>query len=245
MTLIELLVGLSVGIIVLSGLSAVYLLTVRGAAENLRIVRLSQELRAVFELMQMDLRRAGYWAAPAGADPTENPFQQRIGGILNDLATGQVQGEPSQSCVTYSYDLNDDGLIGLCRDCTPGGAPFDAPPYGRGNVEMFGFRLRHGTVQMRERLSSPNELAFDCQSGHWQGITSDLVQVTALSFQIHERAINLNPERDTADPCSVGDRCQRVRTVTLGITGQLARDASVQQTLSSQVAIRNDREQIE
>lgn len=240
-TLIELLIGMTVGILVLSGASAVYLLSVRGAAEVLHGTRLNQELRAVLEIMQLDIRRAGHWEFPDGADPAQNPFQARLGSIQNDLSTGQVTGEAAGSCLTYSYDLNFNTTIGLCERCTPGGAPFNAAPYDQSNVEMFGFRLRNGAVQMRTRLASGSEVAFDCNSGRWEGISSEDVDITALRFVLTTATTNLNPAKTPTDSCATGDLCQQHRTVEIRLSGQRAGDATVSQTLTARVAVRNDR----
>ncbi len=241
LTLIELLIGMTVGVLVLGGASAVYLLTVRGAAETLHGTRLNQELRAVMEIMQLDIRRAGYWAFPEAADPAQNPFQAQLGGIQNDLHIGQVTGEATGSCLTYSYDLNTNTMVGVCESCTPVGAPFNAAPYDQSNVEMFGFRLKNSAVQLRTRLASGSEVAFDCNSGRWEAITSEDVSITGLRFILTTTTANLNPAKTPTDSCANGDLCQQLRTVDIRLTGQLAGDATVRQTLSSRVAVRNDR----
>lgn len=241
LTLIELLIGMTVGVLVLGGASAVYLLTVRGAAETLHGTRLNQELRAVMEIMQLDIRRAGYWAFPEAADPAQNPFQAQLGGIQNDLRTGQVTGETTDSCLTYSYDLNANTTIGVCEGCAPAGAPFNATPYDQSNVEMFGFRLKTGAVQMRTRLASGSEVAFDCNSGRWEAITSEDVRIRALQFVITPITTNLNPAKTPTQSCVTGDLCQQMRIVDMRLSGQLTGDAAVSQTLSARVAVRNDR----
>jgi prepilin peptidase dependent protein B len=237
-------VGMTVGVLVLSATSAVYLLTIRSAAENLRSTRLNQELRAVIEIMQLDVRRAGYWAFPDAADPADpadNPFQSTIRGIDNDLRTGNFGAEPSNSCLTYSYDLNANSTIGFCNGCATGGGPFDGAPYDRSNVEMFGFRLRDGAIQMRTRRASGSELTFDCNSGFWQAITSEDVHIDMLRFVVTTRATNLNPDKTSVDDCETGDLCRQMRTVDVRLTGRLAEDPDVRQTLTARVSIRNDR----
>lgn len=174
MTLTGLMIGMTLGTLVLSGISTLYLLSVQGSTDTLRAIRLNQELRSVIELMQQDIRRAGYWAAAHTEDPAENPFQSEIAAINNDLSIGAALGEPDASCLVYSYDLNDNGAIGVCDGCALSEAPFDAAPYDQSNVEMFGFRLRNGAVQMRARRANQSEIAFDCRSGWWEAITSTM-----------------------------------------------------------------------
>ncbi|MCG6895752.1 MAG: hypothetical protein LJE61_10670 [Thiocapsa sp.] len=241
-TLTALMVGMTVGALVLAGTSAVYLLTARGAAENIRLARLNQELRAAMEVMEQDLLRAGHWEFPDGADPADNPFRLEISGIQNDLSIGSAIGEASGSCVTYSYDLNANSLIGVCDGCTPIASPFDGDAYDRANVEMFGFRLRGGALQIRTRLASASDPAFDCDSGHWEAVTSNDVRVTRLRFDITAgETTNLNPAKARTEPCTDDDLCQQVRSVDIMLAGQLAGDPAVNQTFASRVAVRNDR----
>lgn len=184
MTLVSLLIGTALSATVLSGIASAYLLTLQATTENIRAARLNQELRAVLELMQRDIRRAGYWARPVGADPADNPFVAQYAGIDNDLQAGAASGEAPGSCLTYSYDLNDNGLIGVCDACSGLVAPLDADPFDRSNVEMMGFRLRAGAVQMRVRRANQADQSFDCVSGAWEAITSADVRITALAFRI-------------------------------------------------------------
>jgi type II secretory pathway component PulJ len=240
-TLTELMVGLTVGTLVLSGTTAVYLMTTKAAAENIRHARLNQELRAVIEIMQQDIRRAGYWALPKGADPAENPFQNQIGDIEHDLRTGAAIDEPAGSCLTYAYDLNANARVGFCDGCASIGPPFDNDAYDRSNMEMFGFRLRGASIQMRTRRTSGSELTFDCRSGWWEAITSGEILVTRLSFSIRTRPINLNPAKARTDICATADLCQQIRTVEILLAGQLTEDPGLHQTLSASIAVRNDR----
>jgi prepilin peptidase dependent protein B len=243
-TLTELMVGLTVGSLVLSGTTAMYLMTARAAGENIRHARLNQELRAAMEIMQQDIRRAGYWALPEVADPAENPFQSRIGDIEYDLRTGAAIDEPAASCLTYAYDLNANARIGFCDGCASIGPPFEDDAYDRTNMEMFGFRLRGGSIQMRTRRASGSELTFDCRSGWWEAITSGEILVTRLRFSIRTRPVNLNPAKARTDICTTADLCQQIRTVEILLAGQLAGDARLHQTLSASIAVRNDRYRI-
>jgi type II secretory pathway component PulJ len=232
-------VGMTVGALVLTGLSSVYLLSVRGAAENMRIVRLNQELRALMEVMSREIRRAGYWKAPAGADPADNPFQADRT-VVTDIQISAATGEPSASCITFTYDANDNGLVGVCSQCAPSGV-FSGAPYDRTNVEMFGFRLRDGAVQMRRQLGSAGESTFGCNSGRWEALTSGEVQITQVVFAMTARGHNLDAAPTASAPCVAGGLCQQVRVIEIRLTGTLATDASVSQNLTSKISVRNDR----
>ncbi|EGV16519.1 hypothetical protein [Thiocapsa marina] len=229
-TLTELLVGTTVGALVLTGISATYLMGVRATTQNIQQARLHQELRAVLDLMQQDIHRAGYWAFPAGtsSDPAENPFQQTIDGFNTNLRIGAVGGEAAASCLLYSYDLNDNGKVG-CGSCSP---EEDALLDGA-NVEMFGFRLRNGSIQLRMRKDEDDD-TFDCASGsgRWERITDDNnVRITTLRFDI--------PSPTT--PCASGELCRTARAVDILLIGELKHSPDVRLRLEATAAVRNDR----
>jgi prepilin peptidase dependent protein B len=222
-TLTDLLVGTTVGALVLIGISTTYVLGARSTSQNVEQARLNQELRAVLEIMQQDIRRAGYWdiSAADDPDPAQNPFQSAIDGIDRRLRKGQVDGEPAGSCILYSYDLDD-------------GNP-DA-------MTLFGFRLRRQSVQMRTGPSSVDDTSFACTigSGSWERITSDDVRITDLRFAIATAQTNLTPGKEDA-ACAADELCREMRQVAIRIAGRLRDDQAVRQRLQATVAVRNDR----
>ena len=60
-TLVELMVAMALGLVVVAGVSAAYLGTLRTNADSLKMMRLNEELRAIMTLMVRDIRRAGQW----------------------------------------------------------------------------------------------------------------------------------------------------------------------------------------
>jgi type II secretory pathway component PulJ len=228
-TLAELLVGTTVGALVLIGIAATYLLGARATAQNIQQARLHQELRAALDLMQQDIHRASYWAFPSGAssDPADNPFQQTIAGFNTDLRTGEVSGEATASCLLYSYDLNDNGKVG-CGSCSPDeNALLDGA-----NVEMFGFRLRNGSIELRVRKDEDDN-TFDCGSGsgRWERITDDRnVRITTLQFDI----------TPPTTPCATGELCRTARSVDILLIGELKQSPDVRLRLEATAAVRND-----
>lgn len=320
-TLIGLMIGVAVGILVLATTLALYLMIAKGARENIQQARLNQELRAALEVMQQDIRRAGYWdfadtngdgdvngdnlftwqdlgTNPDGSGtfdtdqdgqtdardphPLNNPFQRRYGRVNNDLCintdadsgacTAPVCAEThasghclsliqTGSCVTYSYDLDQDGRIGIracdrnksASDCPkPVGPPFDATghePYawrrastGKDlEMEMFGFRLRQGGIDMRSGRADNQDLGFGCNSGRWEGITSADIRITQLDFSLTTLIRNANAAKSRTDNCTTGDLCQQIRRLDIRISGHIAGKPETLQSVSALVAVRNDR----
>lgn len=99
-TLVEMMVALVVGLIV-SGAAAAFVVSIAKAnSQDLQVTRLTQELRAVSEVVNREIRRARYVA-----DPLANIAQ---GGPTapNDAITivDSAGGAGSTDCITLRYD---------------------------------------------------------------------------------------------------------------------------------------------
>lgn len=223
-SLTELMIGSAIGLIVIAGAVQLYLLNLRATTDNLRLSRLNQELRATLDLLQNDLRRAGYWSFAPGVDsPADNPFQNQD----NRLRLGHAPGENDDSCILYSYDANADGRVGVGAAGSPNFTASTA------NLEQFGFRLRDGQIQMRSGGS-----VFDCRSGSWQNVSDPDTEITALHFTLTETCSNL---RDPEAACSGGDPALLQRRVIVAIDGRSRSDTAVAHQLTSTVTVANDR----
>lgn len=164
-TLAELTVAMAVGLVVLAGATSALVASNNNNLDNLRLIRLNQELRSLAGLMAADIRRAGYNGGAialvgAGAT-TPSPFEAVT------IGTASTAGD----CILYSYD-----------DSTNSASSSDGTLNGN---EYYGFRLNGNTVQ---RLSASS--ASTCTSGTWQALSdpNDTV-VTALSFTLTDNEI--------------------------------------------------------
>lgn len=223
-SLMELMVGSAVGLLVIAGALQLYVVNLRATTDTLRLSRLNQELRGTLDLLNNDLRRAGYWAfEPGSASPLDNPFQT----AGNDVQLGAVAGEAADSCVLYSYDLNGDLRVGVGPSGTPG------PTTSTANLEQFGFRLRAGQIQMRNGGNS-----FSCTRGSWQAVTDPDTEITRLRFGLQQTCIDL---LDHEQPCTAGDPGLLRRSVRIDIQARCRSDTAITQQLTSTVAIANDK----
>lgn len=93
-TLIELLIAMVLSLFLINGLMAVFSSTVRGSADSLKVANLSQEMRAVMEVITGEIRRAGYW---------DNP----VAGNANPFGLNEVDTTAGVECIRYSYDAAD------------------------------------------------------------------------------------------------------------------------------------------
>lgn len=230
--LVELLMGILVGLVLLGGVISVYVATSKANADNLKLARLNQEMRAIMGIMTREIRRAGYWAVVPGTtgsvgnpvwmtarysagagsgtvDLSSNPFWQ----AANDLAIGQRSGEAANSCITFSYDLDGDRLVG--------------------NAERFGFRLNNGVVEMRTSATGTG-----CDNGTYEPMNNaKLTYVTQLAFALSTTTFNL---AHPGSACVAGQGCQSIRQVSITLTLRLLNDATVTQTIVEPVRVRND-----
>lgn len=92
-TLVEMMVALVVGLIIVLAATAFVVSVAKANSENIQVTRLTQELRAVSEVMGRELRRARYVADPVGLIAS--------GGTNNrDTITVSAGG----TCIVFGYD---------------------------------------------------------------------------------------------------------------------------------------------
>ena len=130
LSLVELMVGIAVGLMVVAGASFV---AVNQIGDNRRLLletQIQQDLRAAADMVARDLRRAGYWGASEtgvwqGDDPNVAPNPYRA---TSPDAPGAAVGR-SHLCLLTERDA-EDGAVDDDR-------------------EGFGFKLDGGVIRMR------------------------------------------------------------------------------------------------
>ena len=128
LSLVELMVGVAVGLMVVAGASFV---AVNQLSDNRRLLletQVQQDLRAAADMVARDLRRAGYWGAAQtgawqGSDPTvaANPYVA--------LTPSEAGAPVAQVDFSYSRDLAEDNAVD-------------------DDKERFGFKLEGGAIKM-------------------------------------------------------------------------------------------------
>ena len=98
-SLVELMVGIVVGLFVVLVASAVYLNVITSSADSTRLAKLNQDMRSIMDIMTHDLHRAGY---SAGGNDI---FMQRVAPATD------IQISSDGSCILYTFDLNRDGIV--------------------------------------------------------------------------------------------------------------------------------------
>lgn len=198
-TLIELLIGLLIGLIVIAGGLSVFTTSVRGQADNIKLTRLNQDLRAMMDIMVRDIRRAGFvtsdLATPDPADlvppidPINLPYL-RNNPFFNTVAVGattDIAVYDGGSCIVYAYNRDDD---------IPPYVDYPSDTDGDNNPsEFLGFRLSNGKLVMRTS-GATNE---NCTNGSWETITEPEVEITELTFTLTSTPLDISSMRDDDD----------------------------------------------
>lgn len=215
LSLVEMMVGLTVGMIVVAG--AITMMSGQ-LADHRRLVletQVQQDLRAAADLMLRDLRRAGFWVLPENGVWASGQTVQRS-------AYGAIAKTSNNDGLTYNYSRADDRTS-------------SNPAYPENNAvdaarEVFGFRVRGGVLQF-------------LLGNSWQPLTDPAtVEITAFDIDIQTQEIPL--EEFCPKPCPTGSTCtpfvQQVRHVNLRLEGKAVHDANVVRSVNLSTRIRND-----
>lgn len=254
-TLVELLVGLAVGLIVIGGAIAMYVSSVRSSNDTLKSSKLNQQVGALLHVIVNDVRRAGYWGALDMDELDENPFNQPAATALvvrDDMVNNALQPATGQgSCVVYAYDAT----------FVPGNVAGVIDP-----TDLFGFRLNGSVVQMRrtgvvDGADCIGGTCNSCTNGTWEDVTDpDLIQITQLTFDLGNSQCLNGAQPNTLDDdgdgvvddddeydCYAnvpangsGVVTTETRELMITVSGRLADDVSTRTTLSQTVGVRND-----
>lgn len=186
-SLVELMVSLVIALVVLWGISVVYLNTAATGKTTQAATQLNQDLRAMMDIMVADIRRAGTWnptPGPSGNPPSgSNPFTEsgtNLVIIATDASTPQVG-----TCILYSYDAT---FAGGAQGIVDAG-------------DIFGFRVVNGILQtlVPGTLTTMANAATDCKNPSDPTIWSDLSDSRAMTLTmaldtIGSQCIAFNPK---------------------------------------------------
>ena len=160
-TLVETLVGLTVGLLVIVGAIALFLGTSRAGRQSIQTQRYQQDLRAVMDILVADLRRAGYSGASAtGAN------------LFTAAATDLRIVGPARDCILYAYDTT-------WRASGASAGLVDA------GLDFAGFRLNNGVVEALRSTSLSSTAQASCEGLGWEALSdANAVRVTRLEFAL-------------------------------------------------------------
>lgn len=123
MSLVELMVGLAIGLVVVAAATALLVGSIREHRAMLIEGRLMQDLRTSMDIVTRDLRRSGYWGDAA----------TRMHGTVSTSAN-------PYTAISPAIAASDAVSFRMSRDATENNNVDDN--------EQFGFRLRNGVIEM-------------------------------------------------------------------------------------------------
>lgn len=91
LSIIELLIGVVIGIFIVGGAISLFLTTLDGSRRMLLEARLHQDLRTAADIVTRDLRRAGYWSTA-------------VQGITGSITNPNRTVTATANTVTYTFD---------------------------------------------------------------------------------------------------------------------------------------------
>ena len=220
-SLIELMVGIAVGMVVVAGAS---MMMTNQISEHRRLTletQVQQDLRATADLMLRDLRRAGSRAAPQNGI-----WAPSAAAASNAYADINLVANQDGSVLEYSYSRHRDRS-------RPDADPFlDSEDDAlTSSTERFGFKIEDGGI-LKFRIGD-----------RWQPLTDKgVLVITAFNVILAEQQVSLSDL--CSKPCPVGSATcppsQRVRRYDISLTGHAVHDIKVERTIKVTSRIRND-----
>lgn len=127
--------------------------------------------------------------------------------------TTDISVNAANNCILFTYDYGKTGTL---------------PAISSGSDDdRYGFQLSNNAIQTR-----PPGASFSCGANDWETMTdTSTISITALTFTLNTSTITTGP----------GTQGITQRSVDISVTGQLVSDATVTNTLTQHVRIRNDK----
>ena len=254
LSLIEVMVSMAIGMIILAGVTSVYMSTLSSTSSTLKSSKLNQEISTLMSVMVADIHRAGVWGTNNYATPQANPFNQ-VNTTALEVVYSMANDNPIPeanyiadvgNCIVYTYDANLDGVLD--------------------NNDIVGFRLNSGVVEMRQNGDIINNAAhIGCANANdtWIPVTDGrLIKVTQLDFSLKDsECINtrepngLDNDSDAATNDDAEMNCYvaamvpaaasnditvETRNIDIALVGELVGDSTVQVKINQSVRVRND-----
>ena len=244
-SIVELMVGIAVGLMVIAGVVAIYAVIARSGTEILGSARLNEELRAAMNLMASDIRRAGSYRGGSATNPFTSP------GVTD------IKILDSGSCILFAYDatFRSDTSLGVVD-----------------KKDFFGYKLLNGAIYAR-KTNSDNSGVTNCSGSgsDWERLTDEqsvVINVDSLKFSTKgSGCINTTkasssppptnsywqviaddstlPACDPATPNyvapSTNDRLLEKRQIMIGLEGKLKNRQEFSMVLEQSVFLANDR----
>jgi prepilin peptidase dependent protein B len=218
-SLIELMVGMAVGLVIVGGAVLLFTSNVVNGRKILVETRVNQNLRSAADLIVRDLRRAGYWAnAINGVIATGTGTATMANAYRPVSATCGV----ANSQITYGYATDSNNALDT--------------------AEQFGFRLNNGAIEMKVDGAPTWQPVTDADVMTVTKFQCTETKTAIAAGSACSRGCNTTPPTSPAAPTTA---CPNPPAITVTryeiVMEATARsDAAVKRTLKESVLLRND-----
>jgi type IV pilus assembly protein PilW len=218
-SLIELMVGMAVGLVIVGGAVLLFTSNVVNGRKILVETRVNQNLRSAADLIARDLRRAGYWAnAINGVIATGAGTATMANAYRPVTATCGVAS--SQIAYGYATDSND----------------------ALDTAEQFGFRLNNGAIEMKLNGTPTWQPVTDADVLTVTKFECTETKTAIAAGSACSRGCNTTPPTPPSSPTTA---CPNPPAITVTrydilIEATARSDAGVKRTLKESVMLRND-----
>jgi prepilin peptidase dependent protein B len=223
LSLVELMVGLTLGMLVVVGGISMFVSNATTSRQLNRETHVNQDLRAAVDLIARDLRRAGYWGeslrgtvatSATSSTTTPNPYRAITAG------TNQIE-------YNFSRDTTEDNTLG--------------------NNEQFGFRLNAGAVEMKTDNTPTWRAVTDPATLTVTGFTITPTETSVVVNNACSRMCCTAADVAAAvTGCSVvtlsSGSCPtvRIRQYLVAVSGSSTTNSTITRSLSARVRARNE-----
>lgn len=236
-SLVELMVGMVIGLLVIIAALSMYASTSRGARDTLGSAKLNMEIRGAMDVMIEDIRRAGFG-----------------GNTFMNVGSTDLAVYDSGACIVYSYNADNS----LDAEGNPNLTDGDYAGFSVQNNTVF---IRNGgdgdasdcaTDVEWEPITDPNNVQIDAPAGNEPFFT---IEYACLDSSLALSANNPKAERclpgtgntiynaalatATANNSKIG--LIETRHVTIRLAGHLTNDATMRISMAQTVLVRNHR----
>jgi len=224
LSLVELMIGLAIGLLIVGGATSVYVNAVRSSADTLRSAKLNIELQGALNMMVSEIRRAGY-SNVTTTNLNNNPFTQASTNIAI----------PSASCILIAYDHNGNGVVD----------PSDQIGFKK-NGSAISMRYSGGSTSAGcsgagdswESITDSNSIIVESLIF---STSAQCLNAQTSASSASQACIAGQTVYDTAASAAAKSDLVEIRNVTISIVGHHKDDATTRMTLTQSVKIRNDR----
>ena len=212
LSLIELMVGITIGMIVVAGASVMMVTQINEHRRLMLETQVQQDLRAAGDLILRELRRAGYRGEVAKGVWSPDPLAAAVAASSPYTVMAPNVSTAESTQVQYRYSVR-------------------APWVFNSATEQFGFKLDGGVLRFQlgaggwQPLTDPNTLT----------ITDFNVATVVQTIDLADYCPNPCPAGLVDCP-----PVQQVRNFNVRLTGEAKHDPAVVRTLNVSTRVRND-----